>query len=185
MPRIAIIQPEDASDELQEIYAGLISQRGKIAEIHKALSLNPEAIVNHLNLYMTVMFGSSPLKRVQREMMAVVVSTANACEYCQAHHGEAVNYYWKAPAQLRQLIQDYTQLDLSEQDRLLCDLAQELTLRPGEGKIEAIIEGLKHTGLEDRAILDAVLVVSYFNFSNRIVMGLDIELEADPGGYKY
>jgi uncharacterized peroxidase-related enzyme len=185
MPRIAIIPPDQSSDELRKIYEGLIHQRGKIAEIHKALSLNPEAIVNHMNLYMTVMFGSSPLKRVQREMMAVIVSKANACEYCQAHHGEAVNYYWKAPAQLRQLIQDYTQLDLTDQDRLLCDLSQELTLRPGSDKIGEIITGLKRTGLADRAVLDAVLVVSYFNFINRIVMGLDLDLEDDPGGYKY
>ncbi len=185
MPRITIIPPEQASDELKEIYEGLIRQRGKIAEIHKALSLNPEAIVKHMEMYMTVMFGSSPLKRVQREMMAVVVSKANDCEYCQVHHGEAINHYWKAPAQLRQLIQDYTQLELNEQDRLLCDLAQELTLHPGSARIGEIVAGLGRTGLSDRAILDAVLVVSYFNFINRIVLGLDLELEADPGGYKY
>lgn len=185
MPRIQIIPPANANDELKKIYEGLIHQRGKIAEIHKALSLNPEAIVKHMDLYMTVMFGASSLKRVQREMMAVVVSTVNNCHYCQVHHGEAVNHYWKAPAQLKQLMQDYTKLPLSDQDRLLCDLSQELSLHPDSAKTGEIIENLKRTGLADRAILDAVLVVSYFNFVNRIVLGLDLDLEADPGGYKY
>lgn len=185
MPRIEIIEADQANEELAKIYQGLVQSRGKIAEIHKALSLNPQLIVHHMDLYMAVMFGSSPLKRVQREMMAVVVSTFNNCTYCKAHHGEAINHYWKAPARIKQLISDYTHLELPAQDRLLCDLARELTLKPNSDNIDTIIQSLKREGLSDRAVLDAVLVVSYFNFVNRIVMGLDLELEADPGGYKY
>ena len=91
MPHIEIIQPEQATGELKEIYRNLEESRGKVAEVHKIQSLNPESIVNHMDLYMTVMFGRSPLKRVQREMIAVVVSKANGCLYCQVHHSEAVD----------------------------------------------------------------------------------------------
>lgn len=57
--------------------------RGKLARIHKIQILNPDTIVKHTDLYMSIMFGRSPLGRAQREMMAVVVPAADDCEYCQ------------------------------------------------------------------------------------------------------
>ena len=50
MAYIDIIQPENAEGKLKEIYDGLIESRGKIAEVHKIQSLNPESITNHMNL---------------------------------------------------------------------------------------------------------------------------------------
>jgi uncharacterized peroxidase-related enzyme len=185
MPKINVIQPEEAEGELKEIYSDIIESRGKIAEVHKIQSLNPDSIVNHMDLYMTVMFGKSPLKRVQREMMAVVVSSANQCQYCQIHHKEAVNHYWKDEAKVNQLKEDYTALELSEMDRLLCDYAKELTLNPNTDTENKFFEPLREKGLEDRAILDATLVVAYFNFVNRIVLSLGVGLEENPAGYNY
>ena len=64
---------DDAEGKLDEIYAELIEKRGKVSNILKVHSLNPEAMANHLDLYMTVMFGKSGLTRVEREAVAVVV----------------------------------------------------------------------------------------------------------------
>ncbi len=185
MPRIEVIQPEEATGELKAIYDNLVQTRGKIAEVHKIQSLNPESIVNHMDLYMTIMFGRSPLKRVQREMMAVVVSKANNCEYCQVHHAEAVQNFWKDEAKTNLLKQDYKQLDLSTIDLALCEYAEVVTKNPGISNKQDLTENLRKAGLEDRAILDATLVVAYFNFVNRIVLTLGVTLENDPGGYKY
>jgi alkylhydroperoxidase family enzyme len=80
MALIKVIQPEEAEGELKEVYDDIITTRGKLAEIHKIQSLNPKSIVNHMDLYMTLMYGKSPIKRVVREMMAVVVSKANNCK---------------------------------------------------------------------------------------------------------
>jgi len=93
MAFIDIIKPDEATDSLKKIYAELKQKRGKLARIHKIQSLNPRTIVTHMDLYMSIMFSKSPLSRAQREMMAVVVSAANQCEYCQLHHGEALNRY--------------------------------------------------------------------------------------------
>jgi uncharacterized peroxidase-related enzyme len=185
MPHIEVIEPEQATGRLKEIYDQLRESRGKVAEVHKIQGLNPESIVKHMELYMTVMYGRSPLKRVQREMMAVVVSKANGCRYCQVHHSEAVNHYWKDKEKTAQLRENYTRLNLSPIDRALCDFARELTKNPQAAEQEDYTAPLKAAGLSDRAILDATLVVSYFNLVNRIVLGLGVQLEADPGGYKY
>ena len=185
MPYIEVIQPEFAEGQLKEIYDDLVKSRGKIAEVHKIQSLNPASIINHMDLYMTIMFGKSPLKRVHREMMAVIVSIANQCEYCQVHHLEAVKNFWKDDTKLTALQQDFESAPLSEEEKALCRFAKELTTHPEKSEDGSLVSSLKNVGLEDRAILDATLVVAYFNFVNRIVLSLGVKLEVDPGGYKY
>lgn len=186
MAFIKIIQPEEAEGRLKEIYNDLVIKRGKIAEVHKITSLNPETIVAHMDLYLMIMFGQSPLKRVQREMLGVVVSIANNCEYCQRHHAAAMNAYWKNDEKTAAFLSDFKKVDLNEIDVELCNLAWELTKFPKNNVSVPIIEKLRGLGLDDRAILDATLVIAYFNFVNRIVLGLGVQLEEDKGeGYKY
>ncbi len=186
MAYIEIIQPEQSTGRLQEIYAQIKEKRGKIAEVHKIQSLNPESIVNHMDLYMTIMFGKSPLKRYQREMMAVIVSKNNDCDYCQQHHGTALLHFWKDQQKIDQLKQDYHALGLDPADQQLCEYARELTVNPGGIKEEDHIQKLREAGLDDTAILDASLVIAYFNFVNRMVLGLGVHLEQDNGrGFYY
>lgn len=186
MAFIDIIEPEEATGDLKKIYDELEKKRGKLASVHKVQSLNPDTIMKHMDLYMSVMFSKSPLSRAQREMIAVVVSSANGCEYCQLHHGEALNHYWKDREKVRKLRKDFNQLGLNNIDIRLCALARKLTLQPEKIDEEHDIKPLKNTGLTDRAILDAVLVISYFNFVNRMVQGLGVETdEEEVQGYKY
>lgn len=185
MPRIQVIEPEEAEGKLKTIYEELINARGKLAEVHKIQSLNPQSIINHMDLYMTIMFGKSPIKRVQREMMAVVVSKTNHCSYCQQHHLQAMNHYWKDPEKSEAFRKDFRSVELPERELVLCIYAEQLTKNPGLAGTEDITKPLKQAEWSDRAILDATLVVSYFNFVNRIVMALNVSMEADTGGYSY
>ncbi len=186
MTYIKVIQHNEAEGELKGIYDNLVKTRGKLAEVHKIQSLNPKSIVNHMDLYMTIMFGKSPLKRYQREMIAVIVSVSNNCQYCKTHHGEALLHFWKEENKVQQLSDDYTKLELKDVDKALCDYAATLTKHPNSGNEKTLVEKLKTLGVEDRAILDATLVISYFNFVNRMVLGLGVHLEDDAGkGYEY
>lgn len=185
MPFIKTIEPEQAEGSLKQVYKNLIESRGKLAEVHKIQSLNPDALVAHMELYMTVMFGKSHLKRYQREMLGVVTSAANRCDYCINHHEQALLAYWKDEAKTRQLISDRSKLEIPETDHLLCNLAERLTLNKEPDYAEEI-KGLQNAGIEDRAILDAVQVIAYFNFVNRMVLGLGVEFtEEEMKGYKY
>ena len=186
MARIKVIEYEEASGRLKEIYDDLIDKRGKLAEVHTIQSLRPESIVKHIDLYLEIMFTKSELSRAEREMMAVIVSVSNNCEYCQTHHGEALNHFWKNEHKVSLLREDYYQVELEEKELRLCEYAESLTLYPGLSKEVDHTEQLQKIGFSDSAILDATLVVSYFNFVNRIVLSLDVNLEADSGaGYKY
>ena len=186
MPYIEVIQHKEAEDQLKQIYDNLVETRGKLAEIHKIQSLNPQSIVNHMDLYMTIMFGKSPLRRYLREMMATVVSAANKCPYCIIHHGEALNHFWKDEKRVELLAKDYTKAGLDAKEFALCRYAFDLTSRPEFVKKEDHIMELQKHGIEERSLLDANLVIAYFNFVNRIVVGLGVELEDDGGkGYEY
>lgn len=186
MPRIKVIDYEESDGLLRETYDHLIKTRGKLAEVHKIQSLNPATILQHMELYMGVMFGQSPLKRYQREMMAVVVSKANDCEYCQLHHAEALNSYWKDLEKTELLKQDFRAVALSQIDQGYCNMAWELTKNPGKSLTGKELELLKKLGASDREVLDATLVIAYFNFVNRIVLNLQVlPSENEVKGYEY
>lgn len=186
MALIDVISYDNSEGDLREIYDDLIKKRGKLAAVHTIQSLNPGSIVHHMNLYMHIMFGKSPLKRYQREMIAVVVSAANRCPYCIIHHGAALNHFWKDRERVQRLSADFTSAGLDIADEALAAYSYSLTATPEKHPSSQLINNMKDAGLTDREILDASLVVAYFNFVNRMVSGLDVDIEADQGeGYYY
>jgi len=179
-----MIEPADATGRLREIYDGIIEKRGKLADVHKIQSLRPESIVKHMDLYMEIMFTKSELSRAEREMMAVIVSVNNECEYCIMHHCEALNHYWKDRERLALLVSDYRIVGLNERELSLCNYAETLTGYPEKLKDDSLIYNLKVLGLTDNGILDATLVIAYFNFVNRIVIALGLATsESERQGY--
>lgn len=186
MSRIIIIQPEEATGRLEEIYNQLEQQRGQIAEIHKIQSLRPESILKHMDLYMEIMYSKSELSRAQREMMAVVVSKTNHCNYCIEHHASALNKYWKDKNKIENLKNDFLSVNLTPEDIALCIFSETLTRNANSQDYGKLTQELRDVSYSDKAILDAALVVSYFNFVNRMVLSLGVELESDKGeNYKY
>ncbi|HKK81772.1 MAG TPA: peroxidase-related enzyme [Prolixibacteraceae bacterium] len=186
MSRIKVIPYEESTGRLKEIYDSLLSSRGKIADVHTIQSLRPESIVKHMDLYMEIMFTKSELSRAEREMMAVVVSVANQCEYCQLHHAAALNHYWKDEAKVNKLRADFEEVELSAREKILCGFANLLTVAPEVYEDDKYLKPLVDIGLSDSAILDASLVVSYFNFVNRMVLSLGLKIDDDEvKGYAY
>lgn len=156
------VSPADATGELKELYDRISGARGRVAQIHQVQSLNPKVLATHFELYKVLMFQPSPLSRADREAIAVAVSRANSCEYCAAHHGAALD-------------------QLGVQSSLpagVLEWATRLARNPAQISADDVT-GLRAAGLSDRAILDAVLVVAYFSFANRLVMGLGVPLERD------
>jgi alkylhydroperoxidase family enzyme len=81
MAHIDKIHPDDATGLLRRIFEARTTAAGRLWEIVAVQSLNPETLRESMRMYGQVMFGESPLSRAQREMIAVVTSTANECHY--------------------------------------------------------------------------------------------------------
>lgn len=185
MAWIDIIDLDDAPDDLRVLYDEIIDARGKVSNILKVHSLNPSAMAAHLELYDTLLFGTSELRRAEREAIAVVVSAENDCTYCVKHHAEALAAYWERP-RVDRMATDFRSVDeLDESLRVACSVAAKLTRTP-DAMSEQDVEALREGGWSDRSVLDIVLITAYFNFVNRIAMGLGVETTPEEvTGYDY
>ena len=81
MPWIKVISLEEARGALKKEYEAALKRAGRIWHIVSIMSQNPRALKTSMDFYSAIMFGSSPLSRSQREMLAVVVSAVNRCLY--------------------------------------------------------------------------------------------------------
>ena len=177
------VEEAHAEGHLADIYKDLVEKRGKVSNILKVHSLNPDAMGNHLDLYMTLMFGKSGLSRAEREAIAVVVSAENDCAYCINHHVEALKRYIKDEETLGMLA---TAAGLETLEPRLSNIvrhAEKLSSAPG-AMTESDLGELRAVGLSDSDILDLTLITAYFNFVNRIAQGLGVEFTSDElSGY--
>jgi len=184
MSWIEEVEVSEAEGKLAETYAALIEQRGKVSNILKVHSLNPDAMSAHLDLYMTIMFGKSGLSRAEREAIAVVVSANNDCDYCVNHHAEALRRYIKDEEVVDMLMAADGLETLEPRLSNIVRHAEKLTTAPG-AMTESDLGELRAEGLSDSDILDLTLIVGYFNFVNRIAVGLGVEFNADEmSGYR-
>jgi len=77
---------------------------------------------------------------------------------------------------------DWRRARLAPEDRALCAFAEKLTLRPAEMR-EDDIGGLRRVGFDDVAIHDAIQVVAYFNYINRVADAVHVDLEPGMPAY--
>lgn len=176
MTWIDTITPERADGMLGKLYGAIAKARGRVAAVHVAQSLHPRALRAHMELYKAVVLGPGSLSRRDRERVAVVVSFHNECAYCVRHHAEALRQLGEEPSVAADLERGLVPAGIDERHRALLEWAARGTAAPARADSAAVAR-LRELGWEDRAILDAALTVAYFNFVNRLVLLLGVELE--------
>lgn len=185
MAWINTVPPQAADADLKLAYEKITSARGKLSNIMQIQSLDPKAMTAHLDLYLALMFGRSGLSRAERELVAILVSSVNGCDYCVQHHAAALAAWWKDSARVQQLITDYEGAGLTPRELALAYYAVTLTRAPADVN-EQDIQLLRSHGLQDADILKLNMIVAYFNFVNRIAEGLGVEFnEEEAAGYRY
>jgi uncharacterized peroxidase-related enzyme len=175
---IKVVGEDDAEGKLFEIYDEIQRNRGRVSNILRVQSLNPKGLRAHLDLYMTTVFGKGGLSRRESELLAVVVSAANGDQYCLTHHTEGLDRHVRDPEWVKTVAKDPAKAKLNEREAALVHYALGLTKEPGKGRKEAVA-ALKSRGFTDEHILQATEIICYFNFANRLSLGLGAELEAD------
>jgi uncharacterized peroxidase-related enzyme len=177
MPFIDTIEPSEAEGELADLYRRVGNPDGTLDRVMQIHGLNPESLRTHFEMYAAAMHRASPLSRLERELVAVVVSRLNGCAYCLRHHLAGLKRH--LPETRHRQADDLATgrlTPLDDREQALVAYATKLTTDPREIDRDDI-ERLRRAGLDDRAILDLAQVVSYFAYVNRIVLGLGVELE--------
>jgi uncharacterized peroxidase-related enzyme len=123
--------------------------------------------------YNDLMLAPSGLTKLEREMIAVAVSSENHCFYCLAAHGAAVRQL-SGDTELGELmVMNWRAADLSDRHRAMLAFATKLTRASAEIE-EADREALRKAGFADRDIWDIAAVASFFNMSNRMASAVDM-----------
>ena len=81
MAYVEKISHEESTGLLRRVFDRRVAGAGRLWQIVQIQGQNPESLRESMRMYGAVMFGESPLSRAQREMIAVVTSAANECEY--------------------------------------------------------------------------------------------------------
>jgi uncharacterized peroxidase-related enzyme len=146
---------------------------GLVPNVLRTFSRNVEKLRAFSQYYNTLMLGPSGLSKLEREMVAVVVSSANRCFYCLVAHGQAVRRLSGDPQLGEILVMNYRVAELSPRQRAMLDFAWKLTTAPAE-VAEADREALRAAGLAEDEIFDLADVIGFFNMSNRFAIASDM-----------
>ena len=160
-------------DDLQAVWAKCVEKLGFVPNVYAALSLRPQRLRNFMATYNEIMLSPSGLSKLEREMVAVVVSSANRCYYCLVAHGAAVRKLSGDPELGEMLTFNYRVAKLPARQRAMLDFAWKLTTDLHLID-EADREALRAHGLTNEDIFDLAETVALFNLSNRMAAATDM-----------
>ena len=170
---LPVADPETLDEDLKALFALCTEKLGIVPNVLRAYSLRPQKLRNFVAMYNELMLAPSGLSKLEREMVAVVVSSANRCYYCLVAHGQAVRRLSGDPELGEMLVMNYRVARLDPRHGAMLDFAWKLTTAP-ETVDEADRAELRRAGLADEDIFDLAETAAFFNMSNRMASGLDI-----------
>jgi uncharacterized peroxidase-related enzyme len=134
-----------------------------------------------VDFYNELMLAPSGLTKLEREMIAVAVSSENHCFYFLAAHGAAVRALSGDPALGEMLVMNYRAAELSPRHRAMLDFAVKMT-RDSAAMDEPDRQALRDVGFSEGDVWDIAAVAAFFNMSNRLASALDMRPNGEYHG---
>lgn len=169
------------SAETKAYFGKCEEKLGMVPNVLKAYAFDETKLRAFTDMYNDLMLGDSNLSKLEREIIAVAVSSVNRCFYCLTAHGAAVRQYSGDPELGELMVMNYRVADLSPRQRAMLDFAVKLTERPHE-IVESDRQGLRDAGFSDRDIWDIASVAAFFNMTNRVASATDMRPNAEYHG---
>jgi len=180
VPWIPVIDQPASSGLLRDIYeTSRIPPIGRLAEIYRALTLRPELIRAYQALAAAIIDGPKPhLPMPERQLVAAFVAHLNRCGYCETWHGMLARQYMHDEGLYEELISEDSRAQVPPRLRAMVEYAKRLTMEPASVTVHDI-QTLRSAGLQEVEILDLNQVIALLNYSNRVALGLGVELEPE------
>ena len=166
---------------LQAYFDKCQEKLGFVPNVLKAYAFDPVKLQAFIDMVDDLMLADSGISKLEREMIAVVVSAINHCHYCLTAHGAAVRQRSKDPVMGELMVQNYRAADLSEKQMAMLDFAVKLTEQPAK-IVEADRATLRAVGFSDRDIWDIAATAAFYNMSNRLAAATDMRPNAEYHG---
>ncbi|MFD0916702.1 peroxidase-related enzyme [Pseudahrensia aquimaris] len=170
---LKIDQETPRSDETQAYFDLCQEKLGLVPNVLQAYAFNEKKLRAFTDMYNDLMLGDSALTKLEREMIAVTVSSINKCFYCLTAHGAAVRQLSGDPKLGEMMVMNYRVAPLSEKQKAMLDFAALLTEQP-ESIEDEDREALREAGWDDRAIWDIASVAAFYNMTNRMASATDM-----------
>lgn len=164
----------DPLPETTQKYFDICAEKlGLVPNVLKAYAFDIDKLNAFTTFYNDLMLGDSGLSKLEREMIAVVVSSINKCFYCLVAHGAAVRELSGDPVLGEMMVMNYRAAELDARTKAMLDFAAKLT--ESSDKIEeADRQALRDVGFSDRDIWDIAAVAGFFNMTNRVASASDM-----------
>ncbi len=174
VPVIALDLPQgELSPAMTAYFQKCQEKLGFIPNVLAAYAFDNAKLEAFAAMYNDLMLAPSGLSKLEREMIAVAVSSQNRCYYCLTAHGAAVRQYSGNPLLGEQIVMNYRAARLDPRQRAMLDFAVKLTVTPAEVE-EQDREALRAVGFEERDIWDIAAITGFFNMSNRVATATDM-----------
>ena len=173
--RIPVPEIDHLDEETRKYFKICEDKLGMVPNVLRTYSGNIEKFRLFTAYYNNLMLNDKDcnLTILEREMIAVVVSSANRCYYCLVAHGQAVRQISGDPQLGEMLVMNYRVAELSQRTRAMLDFVWKLTKKPFDIS-EDDRELLREVNFSDKDIFDISDVASFFNYTNRMAHGLDM-----------
>ena len=174
MPTALNLPMMDPLPEATQKYFDICQEKlGMVPNVLQAYAFDAEKLNSFTALYNDLMLGNSALTKLEREMIAVAVSSVNKCFYCLVAHGAAVRSLSGDPALGEALVMNSKVAKITDKQRAMLDFAVKMTKESGSME-EADREALRAQGFTDRDIWDIASVAAFFNMTNRVASATDM-----------
>lgn len=160
-------------EQTQKYFDVCMDKLGMIPNVLQAYAFDIEKLNAFTALYNDLMLANSGLSKLEREMIAVAVSSENKCYYCLTAHGAAVRELSGDPVLGEMLVMNYRAAPLDARQRAMLDFAVKMTRASAEIE-EADRNALRSVGFSERDIWDIAGVAGFFNMTNRIASATDM-----------
>lgn len=164
----------DLPEDLQKYFNICEEKLGLIPNVLAAYTHNPEQLRAFSRFYNVLMLGDSGLSKLEREMIAVVVSSHNHCFYCQTAHGASVRQYSEDPMLGELMVMNYRAAELSERHVAMLDFAVKVT-QESYKIVEADRQALRDANFSDEEIWDIANIAAFYNMTNRVASAVDMQ----------
>jgi uncharacterized peroxidase-related enzyme len=168
---------------MQAYFDKCTEKLGFVPNVLKAYAFDMPKLEAFVAMYNDLMLAPSGLSKLEREMIAVAVSSHNRCYYCLVAHGAAVRALSDDPVLGELMVMNYRAARLDRRQRAMLDFAVKLTSEPWTVE-EIDRQALRDAGFSDRDIWDIAAVAGFFNMSNRIASATDMRPNSTYHGQK-
>lgn len=178
---LTLEQETPLSAEMTAYFAKCQDKLGMVPNVLKAYAFNNEKLEAFVAFYNDLMLAGSNLSKLERELIAVAVSSVNKCFYCLTAHGAAVRQLSGDPILGEQMVMNYRVADLEPRQRAMLDFAILITEDPAR-IVEDDRQKLRDAGFTDRDIWDISAVAAFFNMTNRMASATDMQPNSEYHG---